>query len=180
MKTKESELNNAELLGKQLTEKQQKFCEYGVFLTGLDWVKAADLAGYSVGTEEQYAKYENQGLADYYRNMQWLRIARENLKLPHVLRFIKALREEMDNQLIVDKLWVINKLKKMADEGSERTQLEATKLLGQTMNMFQAETQVVVADDPSAIVQKAFAERMKKEKEQNKNIVPFNKEGSNE
>jgi hypothetical protein len=74
-------------------------------------------------------------------------------------------------------LWVLQKLKKLADKGSERTQLEAAKLLGQTMNMFQPETIVSNSEDPSAIIKAALEKRKKdaeKAEEINEpNVLPF-------
>jgi hypothetical protein len=77
----------------------------------------------------------------------------------------------MDQQLIVDKLWVIHKLKSLSDQGSERTQLEATKLLGQTMNMFQPEQMLLIQDDPGQIVKDAIRKRMEESK--GKKLIPF-------
>jgi phage terminase small subunit len=159
----------------KLTDKQQKFAEYGVFVTGLDWVKAVEMAEYSFGKENYDKDYADGNIGSYYLDMQKKRKARELLSNPKILKYIKALRDEMDNQLIVDKLWVINKLKTMAEAGSERTQLEATKLIGQTLQMFQADVQINVADSPAKITQEAFEKRMAEDKAA-KNTIPFSKE----
>jgi hypothetical protein len=170
------------LKGKQveveLTEQQKKFAEYGVFLTGLDWIKAVELAEYKFGEENYKENYDHKG--EHYLDMLKRKKVRENLSNNNILKYISSLREELDNQLVVDKLWVTNKLKILADNGSEKTQIEATKLLGQTLNMFQSDVQISVNDSPAKIAQDAFKKRMEQEKSTTINVIPFSKEGSNE
>jgi hypothetical protein len=158
----------------KLSKQQIAFADYYVFVAGLDGEKAVDMAGYKFST---YEKYENENLKSYYINMQKQAKARDLLSNPKVLEYIRRLRNTLEQQLIVDKLWVIKKLKSLAENGSERTQIEATKLLGQTMNMFSDTQRIEVSDDPSLILREAFRKRKEQEElnqqREKDNIIPF-------
>jgi phage terminase small subunit len=165
-----SETFNPNELAKQLglTNQQQKFCDYYTYVCGLDGEKAVEMAEYKFGNYDNYSPE----LKEMYLSIQRKRAVRELLDNVDILRYIKALRDNMDGQLIIDKLWVIQKLKKLAETGTERTQLEATKMLGQNLHMFGAEVEVNIADDPSQIMKKAF-EKRKEEERIAKNTVEF-------
>jgi len=150
----------------RLTETQRKFADYFVFLTGLDGPKAVELAGYKLDVDT--TNYKDDRVSGYYKSLKLRTKARELLNNPKILRYIKEIRDNLDKQLIVDKLWVIQKLKNLADSGSERTQLEATKLLGQYHQLFTEVQRYEIADDPSKIIQEAMERRKG-------NVIPFNK-----
>jgi hypothetical protein len=170
MEKKENTEFDPEKLAKELglTDKQRAFADYYVFVAGLDGVKAVEMAG--------YAKNKCEGITDerqreYYINMSYMKTARDLLANKAIISYIRALRDNLDKQLIVDKLWVINKLKTLASgKTTERTQLEATKLLGQTMSLFVESQKLEIANDPSEIVKNAFKKRMM---EENNNIIEF-------
>lgn len=170
-KTKTFEPNKvAEACG--LTEQQQKFADYYLFVTGLNGEKAAELAGYVICDPKKYEQSEEK--IAYWTKIQYMKIARDLLNNPKVLEYINIVRTNMENQLVIDKLWVVKKLKEFAETGSERTQLEATKLLGQTLLMF---TEVVrnenSTEDPAKIIQDAIAKRKEEVKENN--VLEFQK-----
>jgi hypothetical protein len=161
-----------------LTEKQKQFCEYFIFVCGLDAEKAVELSEYEIGQENYKEKYAGkESLARYYMDLQIKRIARKLLNNVKIIRYINYLKDTLDSSLIIDKLWVVQKLKKLAEKGSEKTQLEATKLLGQTMSMFQPETIVSSIDDPGQIVRDAIAKRKREEEPIAGNLIEFGKGG---
>jgi len=132
-----------------LTENQKNFCINYVFISGLDPYVAYETAGYKVPDE----------LSDSNKK-KW--ISSNVMKLlgnPKVLKFIKIIRDEMENQIIVDKFWVIDKLKKLAEKGSEATQIKATELLGKTFSMFSDRQVIETAEDPGKLAKEAFEKR---------------------
>lgn len=184
VKTRQEALNAAaEKKAKELglTELQVRFCDLFVFVCGMNAEKSVEFAGYSLGNEETAKEHADKpSLAKYYRDLAIRKVARSLLTNQNVLRYIEFLKETIDTSLIVDKCWVIEKLKKLAEAGSEKTQLEATKLIGQTMNMFQPETIVSSVEDPGQIVRDAIAKRKQEEDEKPSNVVEFKKEQPNE
>ena len=153
-----------------LTELQKRFCDYYVFVTGLNAELAVELSGYSVESTNT-EKYDEKMIA-YYKELTIKRLVRVLVSNPKILKYITAIRKELNNQLVVDKLWVINKLKKLADVGSENTQLKATELLGKTMEMFTDKKVIESVEDPSKIMKEVF------EKRKLKNTVEFKKNGT--
>lgn len=164
-----------------LTELQTRFAFYYVFVTGLNGKEAVDLAGYSWGRYDTNEDYD-EGKREFYKELLQRQQAKNLLDNPKILAFITKLRKEMDNQLIVDKLWVIQKLKKLAEKAeSESIQLRATEKLGETMDMFGS--RVIETDereDPAKIASAAFEKRKAAMKNKPENVVEFQKEGSNE
>lgn len=143
----------------ELTELQRKFCEYFVFVTGLDAPAAIELAGYKLSNDEY--EYKSEELKQFYIVAEKNKKAREMMRNPRVVRFISELRNELSTQLTVDKMWVINKLKMLATNGSENTQLKATELLGKTLEMFTEKSKIFEGvEDPAQIAKDAFKKRM--------------------
>jgi len=156
----------------ELTDLQQKFADYFVFVTGLNAPLAVELAGYKVINEDY--EYENDQLQEFYKIKQTNKIVKELLNNAKVLKYINKIRKELDNQLIIDKLWVINKLKQLAENGGENTQLKATELLGKTMEMFTEKTKNIEGtDDPAKIAKEAYEKRMQ-------NVIEFKEKKANE
>lgn len=155
-----------------LNELQQKFAEYFVYVTGLDGPTAVELAGYSV-VNDNY-DYKTEELKDYYKYIQKKRIARDLLGNSKVLQYITALRDDLNNQLIVDKLWVIDNLKRIVTTGSEQGQIKALELIGKTMEMFVDKSKTFEGvEDPAKIAKEAFEKRQQ-------NVVEFEKKQQNE
>lgn len=153
----------------KLTDMQKAFADYFIFVTGLDAIAAVKMAGYAHGVPEN--KYSDD-LFEYYKRMNYGKIAKGLINNPKILHYIKDVREDLDNQLVVDKLWVINKLKALAGEDKpENIQLKATELIGKTMEMFTDRNKNVEGiDDPAKIAEEAFQRR--------KNVVKFDKQGN--
>lgn len=158
----------------ELTPKQRSFAENYVFVTGLDPNAAIELSEYVLDYKNENYSEE---MMEIYRQKRKAHLIRELLNNPKVLNYIKILRDELENQLIVDKLWVIKKLKTLATQGSENVQLKATELLGKHLEMFTEKQKIEGVEDPAEIVRKAYEIRKKREKE---NILEFKKEGTNE
>lgn len=153
------ELDNIDDLAKEigLTEKQKKAADYYVFVTDLDAEAAVELAGYSFGSEKA---------TEDTKKINRKRVAYDFIHNVKVLRYISQIRELMSNQIIVDKLWVINKLKTLAESGSENTQIRALELLGKTMQMYADKQVIENVGDPAKIAKEAFKRRQK-------NVVEF-------
>lgn len=171
-------LVNLDELAKRLdlTEKQRLFADAYVFLTGLDGVAAAKFAGYKCDYPTNYPEDKKK----YYETLAYQGRARENLNNPKVLEYISTIRDNLDKQLVVDKLWVVNKLKNLAEQGTEATQLKATEMIGKILGMFIDHQKIEVTDeDPAVIARKAIEIRRSQINEEKKNnIVEFSKDGT--
>lgn len=155
----------------KLTDKQKLFAEYFIYVTGLDGPAAVELAGYSSGSDHK--DYGKESTNNFFRSLKFRQLARNLLSNRKVLDYINALRKDLDSQLIIDKLWVINKLKTLAETGSENTQLKATELLGKTLELFTEKTKFESSENPADIAKQAFERRKQ-------NVVEFNKKQQNE
>lgn len=155
----------------KLTDKQRLFAEYYVYVTGLDGPAAVKLAEYST-INENY-KFASEDMKEIYDTRQTNKIARDLLDNKKVLGYIGELRKNLENHLIVDKLWVLDNLKKLAMSGCETTKIRALELIGKSMEMFTEKTKVESVEDPGAIAREAFKKRME-------NTVEFKKRQENE
>jgi hypothetical protein len=131
-----------------LNKRQRAFCEAYVYLTEYDITRAMELAGY-----RNVSKYDLKILG------------KKMLKKPKILAQIKKMKEVKEQETVVDKLWIVTKLKKIVDDNEHHPnfQLKALELLGKYLNMFgenknvDPETQVDAAD----VAKAAFEERKK-------------------
>lgn len=155
----------------QLSEHQERFANAYIYF-GMNGLEAVKLAGYQVNYDE--SKYSEDKRA-YYEELVYRGIAKENLENPKVIEYIKTIREQLNNSLVLDKYWVVEKLKKLADTGSESTQLKATELLGKTLSMFNEVQKVEVTEESAGdLVKAAFEKRKQQQKElKEKNILQF-------
>lgn len=157
----------------KLTDLQTKFAYYYVFVTGLNGPQAAEFAGYSPGNYDD--KDYDDKTKEYYKGLVFRNMAKNLLDNPKVLTLITRLRDELSNQLIVDKLYVLQNLKRLAETGtSENIQLRALEKLGETMELFKTTTVVEEREDPARLAAEAFERRMAAEKNK---TVDFKKEG---
>lgn len=150
-----------------LTRMQRDFIMYFIFLTNMNALQAVALAGYTHGVTEEDEDTKNRLIQLRYQT-----IANELLKNPKVVKGIKMIKDEMSEAMIVDKFWVLNKLKTLAERGSENIQLKATELLGKTLSMFTDVSVEKSVEDPASIAKSNFNERMK--------LAEFKKDGTNE
>jgi phage terminase small subunit len=158
-----------------LTEMQAKFAYFYVFVTGLNGPEAVKLAGYSQGnyTED---KYPDERMREFYIGALLRSQAKTLCDNPKILTLITKLREELSNQLIVDKLYVLQNLKRLAETATETVQLRALEKLGETMEMFGQKQIIEEREDPAKIAAAKFEKR--KQMSAEGNVVPFTKEGS--
>jgi hypothetical protein len=163
------------LLAKEykLTDLQKAFAENFVFVTGLDAVAAVELAGYKV-TNDDY-EYNSEQTKEIFKQKRLSALARELLNNPKILKYISVLREELNNQLIVDKLWVLKNLKEIVNKGSENAKLKSLELIGKHLEMWTDKSKVYDGiEDPSKIAKEAF------EKRKQQNVVEFREMVQNE
>ena len=148
---------NYEKLAKDhgLTEMQTKFAYYYVFVTGLNGPMAVELAGYSCGNYDGY----DEKVREYYTTAIRKQQAKGLLDNPKVLTLITSLREEMSKQIIVDQLYVIQNLKRLAETAPESVQLRALEKIGETMEMFGQKTIIDDRTDPARVAAEAFEKR---------------------
>ena len=134
-----------------LTDKQKKFCEAYVLVNDMDAGQSLLDAGYTFGGNER-TQAQNK-----------LHRANELLSSKKVQSYIDELRQRYTSDYVVDEMYVIKKLKNIAETGSnENVQLKALELLGKSRSMF-TDKQVLTSDtDAASIIQGNFAERMKK------------------
>lgn len=148
-----------------ITDNQKNFCMNYVFLTALDPYKAYELAGYAIP----------EGLDDRTKK-QWIhKNVMRTLNSTKVRKYLTKLREEMENQLLVDRLYVTKKLKEFVEgNAAEGTKIKALELLGKSMSMFSDKQVIETAEDPGKIAKEAFEMRKN-------NIIGFrSKEGTND
>lgn len=146
-----------------LTHMQKMFCEAYFFVTNRDVMEAYDLAGYAISTKRE--SFETDKLFEKYVDMEKTRRCTELMNNPKIRRYITAISKAREEYITVDKFWVINKLKKLADTAPENVQLNATKLLGQNLDMFNTSSLNVHTDleSPDKAMQKIWAMRRAKE-----------------
>lgn len=153
----------------KLTQLQKAFAEYYVYVTGLDGPAAVELAGYKL--DKDFEGYDER-TAEVFKRKAISSRARELLDNPKVTKYINALRTNLENHLIVDKLWVIKNLKDLAMTGTETTRIRALELLGKNLEMFTDRQKIEDVGNPGEIAQKAFESRM--------NILKLNQKQENE
>jgi len=144
-----------------LTKQQQLFAELYVLVNGLNGVDSVVGAGYKFGDYSNYPEDKRE----WYINLKAKQIARHNLKNPKICKYIKYLQDNMGSQIGVNRFYVIEKLKNLAEKGTESTQLKALELLGKSLAMFTDVKEINdTKEDPAAIMKKAFEERVNKDK----------------
>lgn len=151
-----------------LTNMQLDFVNYFIFITNMDAVEALKLAGYQHGVKD--SPDLDPKTRDLYIDMHYKSKANDFLKNQKIVKCIKLIKEEMSEALVVDRMWVIKKLKSLADNGSENTQLKATELIGKHLSMFTEIQQIQSVEDPAAIARAAFNDRIREDQEK---IVEF-------
>lgn len=163
-----------------LNQQQQDFVIYFVFLTNMNGSEAVKMAGYKTGVERSQYPEGEAGDKEFKRfeELAYTRIAQRHISNPRIIKAIQAVKNEMKEAFIVDRLWVFNKLKRLAENGSENVQLRATELLGKALSMFTEVTTVQTTEDAASIAKGRFAERMKKE--QANKVVEFKTGTENE
>jgi hypothetical protein len=136
---------------KPLTDKQKQFCDAYVE-SGYDIDEAIKLSGYNYGSGLKHAKYN----------------IKQMLNMPHIKKYISVLSDAVNSRQMVDKQWVIEKLKNIVLENSQgqknySAQIRALELLGNHMGLFK---NLVIENDPNAdassIVTAAWENRKKK------------------
>jgi hypothetical protein len=157
-----------------LTVMQTKFAFFFVFVTNLNGPAAVELAGYSPGNYDDY----DERTREYYETLVRKQQAKTLLDNPKVLTLITKLREDLNNQLIVDKLYVLSWLKRLVEDEATagNVRLNALIKIGETMDMF-GKREIIVdeREDPAKIAREAF-ERRKQQAKESPNIVEFKKE----
>lgn len=143
-----------------LNEKQKAFVENYLFTCGMNEEEALKLAGYSFNYKSDVEK----------RRCKKRKI-RELMSNEKVIAYMNKLRNDLNNQLIVDKFWVIKKLKELAEHGNESVQLKATELLGKTMALF-TDKVIEQKENPGEIIRQSFEKR--------RNFTVLKKEGTND
>jgi phage terminase small subunit len=142
----------------KLTDNQKKFCEFYVYVTGLDGFAAVELSGYKVDKSDMEG-YDERTKEIYTKKAISYKL-RELLNNNNVVKYIDSLRKNLENHLIIDKLWVIKNLKDLAMSGTEMTRIRALELLGKHLEMFTVKTKIEEINDPGEIAKTAFERRM--------------------
>jgi hypothetical protein len=144
-----------------LTDKEEEFCRNLVFITDGDEVAAFDLSGYNAKTDLLKKCY-----------------IRKMLRRKCIIDKLDELVSEKANMSGVDKIWVTEKLKRIARDEKDRPQyqLKALELLARTYGMF---SETVVSEDkgstdPASIINSAFQKR-KEEAIKAANVLEFKK-----
>lgn len=153
----------------KLTDMQRKFAEFYVYVTNLNGKLAVELAGYKVD-KDQYESYP-ENIKEKYKQRELNTIARNLLNNPKIIKYIDALRSNLESHLIVDKLWVINGLKDLAMNGGENAKIRALEMLGKYVGIFSDAIKLDIDSDPAEMAKKAFEKRKQLE-----NTVEFKKQ----
>lgn len=149
--------------GLGLSKQQQEFAEHYVYC-GMDGVSSAK-ACYQVNYDK--TKYSEEK-REWYEELVYRGIAKENLRNKNVVAYIKELKDQLNENLGVDKYYVVDQLKRLAKSGSEATQIRALELLGKTLSMFNEVQKVDISEDKSAgdLAREAFEKRKEMMKQQ--------------
>lgn len=139
----------------KLTKQQKDFCYNYVYITDFEPISAIKMAGYNVSDD-------NSAHA----------IKRELLRNPKVKAHISDLIHERDADTALDKVFVIEKLKKVIKETEKNynPHLKALELLGKHLGMFSEKEGNKEKETPSNRAKELFNKRISK-------ILPFKKEG---
>lgn len=147
-----------------LTPLQKNFCDYYFFVTNRNALEAFDLSNYKVGTKRE--SFESDEMYEKYLKMEKTRKCTDLMNNPKIRKYITAINKAREEYIQVDKFWVINKLKQLADTAPENVQFNATKALGEHLDMFKKH--VELSNDlqrPDKAMQEIWAERDRIERE---------------
>ena len=147
-KEEKQKKTKADIAGERLTAKQKAFVD-NLLYNNKDIVTAMEAAGYEVTGEENVRR----------SNLRML--ARSNFASEKVREYMDAVREELSESLGTDKLYVMRKLKELAEFGNESTQLRALENIGKILGLYVEKQEVSVSDSPAQIARDAFKKRMK-------------------
>ena len=131
---------------KKLTEKQRLFAE--AYVMGLSEQEAVRAAKYKMASDDNWRR-------DAYR------LAKLNMKNGKVRNYIELLREQMASSLVVDKLYVVEKLKNLAENGeTENIKIKALELLGKTFSMFTDKVETKTeSSDPAELMRRVWEKK---------------------
>jgi hypothetical protein len=104
-----------------LSPKQEQFAQAYVFLTNFDARQSAEIAG-----------YKNKSKTNK------INTAKNLVNNPKVKKRIKQLVSQRDEMIVVDKHWVLKKLKEIVDgnEGRPSVQLKALDMLAKSVKLY--------------------------------------------
>ena len=172
-KTKKSNIRTGETTRTELTEMQQKFCYFFVFVDVGDGVAAYKRAGYANTNDYEVS-----------------RLTKDLLKKNQLIKAkVLELQTAKNNMKLVDVHYVIKRLMVIVEDEEEQTQyvLKALELIGKYLKMFTEKIIEKIVDkvkDDALAATEARMARDKKEKEpethedlseQADNILPFSK-----
>jgi hypothetical protein len=129
-----------------LTPKEEEFCYNYIFVTVFNKEQSIKNAGYEL---------DSPILRE--------RRAKDLLARKPVQTRIRAMMDERDNTPVVDKLWIIQKLKQIIEDNDKNAtaQIRALELLGKHYGIFADKQIIEDYRDPGVIAKEAF-ERSKK------------------
>lgn len=142
--------NKLDALKANITEQQAKFAE----LYALEF----DM---NIGPAAREAYPQKNEVSSY--NM-----GRKALQVKRVAEYVKALRAGLENNQLVDKIWIMERYKEMASKNggySENVQKGALADLAKIMGMFTEKSEISINEDPKDIIKKGRELRKKREKE---------------
>lgn len=147
---KQKRITSKMIVDGELTEQQVNFCVAYVMMTDFDAVEAIKLTDFSFGAAKDELLLTLQRKA-----------ARRLLANPKVKDRIKQLVDERDCQVVIDKFFVKNGLKTLAQTAeNENTKVKAFELLGKELGMFVNKDELKITEDPGEIAKLAFKRRL--------------------
>lgn len=136
---------NKDIKLKELTDMQEEFCYAYVYITLFDAVEAYRIVS-NLKDERAIG-----------------RAAKILLSEPNVRARIDELMKERHDTPVVDKFWVLKKIKKIVDDcdGKPQFQLKALELLGKHLGLFAETITLDEHKDAADVAQSAFENRKK-------------------
>jgi len=132
----------SEITGDRLTEKQKSFADNVLFLDITPTESARNV----------YIDCTNDSVK---------RIASDNMKNRKILDYMSAVRKELEDSLLVDRFYVVKKLKHLCENGSENIQLKSAIELGKIRGMYIERIETNSNETPQEILKKSFEKKFK-------------------
>ena len=136
-----------ESLASRLTAQQKQFADNILFLNMSKNEAALDA----------YNTENNKYLKNFVQNLM------NNEK---IVDYMTAVRQNMEESLLIDRYYIIRNLKKLAETGNENTQLKAIIELGKIRGMYVDKQENTTTESPSEIMRKSFEKTLKIHKEE--------------
>jgi hypothetical protein len=131
-----------EALSAKLTDKQRKFADNILFLN----------------------MPKNEAYIDAYdasNDIYLKRTVTRALESEVLVDYMNAIRQNLEESLLIDRYYIVRNLKKLAETGNENTQLKALVELGKIRGMYVDKQEITTSESPQDIMRRSFEQTLK-------------------